>query len=246
MLHRKINDLVTENYNYASVLYDFGIAFYRHPEQTLSQVCSQKGLDYRQVVKSLESLQHTDAFNPVWQSCPVDIIIQYLKRTHDTFTQEKLPYMAKLIADLESEHYAFKSLVRDLQLLFPLFVEDFIHHIHEEEDTLFHYILSLYHATQGKYKTTELYYQMEQYSIQYFALDHHTHDDEMRGIRKITNNYDVTQCPDLHLQVIFEELKALERELQLHAKVEDEILFIKALQLEKYIKEMMEKKVRLN
>jgi regulator of cell morphogenesis and NO signaling len=77
---------------------------------------------------------------------------------------------------------------------------------------------------------------MEKYSIQYFALDHHTHDDEMKGIRDITKEYSIPLSASTHLKVVFEELQALEKDLILHAKIEDEILFIKALQIEKQVK----------
>jgi regulator of cell morphogenesis and NO signaling len=245
MLNRKIQDLVAENYEYAEILYDFGIHFYHYSELTLAQACKHKGLNYQQVIQGLESIHHTTPTH-TWQEYSVDIVIHYLKHTHTLFLKDKLPYMADLIADLKAEQYQDKNLIKDLQLLFPLFAEDFIHHIHEEEDTLFQYIHTLHNASLGRYKFSELYYQMEKYSIQYFALDHHTHDDEMRGIRKITNNYTLPPQSELHLKVIFEELKALERELQIHAQIEDEILFIKALQLEKKVKEMIKQKSGLN
>lgn len=235
-LNKKIADLVTENYVYASVLYRFGIQFYHHPHQTLAQTCRDKGLEVKSVIKSLQTISE-DIPDLYIHHYPIDLIIRYLKHSHQVFLKKKLPYMAKLIADLDEKQYKEdRTLVKDLQILFPLFTNDFIHHIHEEEDTLFRYIQALLQANQDFSQLPQLYFLMEKYSIQYFALDHHTHDDEMLGIRELTNNYQVSPTLSLHLQVIFAELKNLEKDLLIHAKVEDEILFIKALQLEQQIK----------
>ena len=246
ILQKKISELVTENYVYASVLHYFGIQFYNFSEYTLEEICHQKGLESRQLIKSLEEAGTEQTNLSEIRNYSIDLIIHYLKRSHYIFVKKKLPYMAKLVEDLSIEKINNPTLVKDLKTLFPLFVEDFIHHIFEEEETLFRYIEALLMASQGDYHTGDLFYKMEKNSIQYFALDHHTHDDEMRGIRDITNNYELGENPSLHLKVIFAEFQSLEHDLQIHAKIEDEILFIKAIQLEKLVKEMIKQKTCLN
>lgn len=248
IISRKISDLVTEYYGYAAVLHDFGIEFYHYNEQTVEEACQAKGLNTKQIIHGLLQASHqVDKNQPEnLANYPIDLLIQYLRFNHDNFTKEKLPYMSSLIQNLDNEIIKEKQIIKDLQLLFPLFIDDFIHHIHEEENIFFNHISLLFQASQGKYNAAKLYYQMEKYSIQYFALDHHNHDGEMSGIRELTNNYDLDSNPSLHLRVIFSELKALETDLKTHARIEDEILFIKALHLEKQVKEMLNKKSQLN
>ena len=50
----------------------------------------------------------------------------------------------------------------------------------------------------------------------------------------------------LHLRVLFGELQLLERDLQEHARIENEILFPKAITLEGRIHKMMGDAARLN
>jgi regulator of cell morphogenesis and NO signaling len=248
MLTRKITDIVQENYQYASILHEFGLPFYEYTEQTLAEACQAKGLNVTQVVRGLEAVHKVNAI-PVWQDYPIELVIHYLRLTHKIFIQEKLPYMANLVRNLKPLPTLPKTtqmLIRDLQWLFPLFHEDFTKHIQDEEDTLFRYILTLVQAQQGTCKLGELHYQMERYSIQYFALEHHTHDDEMLGIRELTNGYTLEPAYDLHLAVLFEELKALESALITHAQVEDEILFVKALRLEQQVRATLKLKSTWN
>jgi regulator of cell morphogenesis and NO signaling len=234
--NRKITELVDENYIFAYVLYYFGIQFYEYSENTLQQVCVQKGLNVNQVVQSLESISDP-AESPYSKvpvdELPVDLVIEYLKHAHHLFIKQKLPYIARLIEKLTP---SVTPLARDLQIVFPLFVEDFIYHIYEEEDTLFTYISLLASVKKKKTNASKVFLEMEKHSLQKYAMDHDTHDDEMQGIRKITNGYALDRQSGLHIKVIYSELMAFEQELRLHARIENEILFPKALALEKQVR----------
>jgi regulator of cell morphogenesis and NO signaling len=245
--NKKITELVGENYVYASVLYYFGIKFYDYSEKTLFQVCQEKGLDVDKVIVSLESVNTKGEEHDIaLYAFPIDLIIEYLKHTHYIFIKQKLPYIAGLIQNLKVSNSQYHSVEADLKFVFPIFVEDFIHHIYEEEDTLFTYLMQLYEASQKKTGLGGLFYQMEKYSIQRFAVEHDVHDDEMEGIRKITDNYSLSKGFDLHLNVLYSELKNFEQMLITHAKVENEILFPKGLMLEKEVNKMLKEIIRMN
>jgi len=231
---RKIADIVDNNYVNASVLYYFGISFFDYSEETLEQACRDKGLNVNVVVEKLEAnpSERPSSINGL-QEYPIDLIVEYLKHTHYLFIKQKLPYLAKLISNMAVPLGRTAQIVEDLKFVFPLFVEDFIHHIYEEEDTLFSYVISLNDYIKGSKKPTQVYRQMENSSLQQFAIDHDEHDDEMEGIRKITKEYDTSGTIPLSLRVVYSELQALEKDLQTHARVENEILFPKALSLEK-------------
>jgi len=244
---KKIPDLVDENYIYASVLYYFGIKFFDYTEETLAQVCQSKGLQLSVVVKQLESVTEVNGASPqALMTLPVDVILEYLRHNHHLFIKHRLPYISRLIENLNPGTDPLASAINDLKFVFPLFVEDFIHHIYEEEDTLFQYIRQLNHAWMGRQYHGKMYFEMEKYALQHFALEHSTQDDEMSGIRSITRDYDTTTTSNLHLKVVYAELQAFEKELILHAKIEDEVLFPKALNLEKAVKHMFASKVHLN
>jgi regulator of cell morphogenesis and NO signaling len=177
---------------------------------------------------------------------PIDLIIEYLKHAHFLFVKRKLPYISRLVESFKAEHKAYESIAKDLKTLFPLFVEDFVQHIYEEEAKLFRYIKMLDSADKGKFNPSKLYYMMERHSLQRFAVEHEVHDDEMEGIRKITHDYKVDGSTPLHVRVIYSELTALEKSLQVHARIENEILFPKAMMLENNIKTAYMERVKFN
>jgi regulator of cell morphogenesis and NO signaling len=244
--NRLISELVDQNYVHAYVLFYFGISFYENSEFTLEQVCLQRGLRIDQVVKELESPTHVRESDLPLVSYPIDLIVEYLKHSHFLFIKHKLPYIAKLIETFKSNHEDYVTIVRDIKIIFPLFVEDFIEHIYEEEDTLFSYILELDRASKGAYNPSRLFYLMEKNSVQKFAVEHEVHDDEMEGIRKITGNYSMESNIPLHIKVIYSELKEFEKSLITHARIENEILFPKAMSLETRVRQSFYSKVASN
>lgn len=231
-----ICDLVDMNYVHGYVLFYLGIRFYEYSELTLGQVCERRGLKVEQVIKELESPTHLKEADLPLVSYPIDLIIEYLKHSHFLFIKHKLPYISRLVESFKAQHDDYLQVERDLKMVFPLFVEDFIEHIYEEEDTLFHYILALEKASRGKFSPGQLYYLMEKNSVQKFAMEHEAHDDEMEGIRKITRDYTLVGKTPLHVKVIYNELKSFEQSLITHARIENEILFPKAMAIEAKVK----------
>ncbi len=244
---RRIADLVEQDNVRAYVLYYFGIRFYEYSEKTLEEVCHLRGLKVEHVVRQLESPTHalSEESLPL-ASYPIDLIIEYLKHAHFLFVKRKLPYISRLVESFRADHQAYESIAKDLKTLFPLFVEDFVHHIYEEEAKLFRYIKLLDNADHGKNNPSKLFYMMERHSLQRFAVEHEVHDDEMEGIRKITQDYKIDKNTPLHVRVIYSELMALEKSLQVHARIENEILFPKAMMLENKIKTSFQEKVKFN
>jgi regulator of cell morphogenesis and NO signaling len=242
----RISDLVDQNYVHAYVLFYFGIRFYEYSELTLAQVCQKQGLRVEQVIRELESPTHLREADLPLVSYPIDLIIEYLKHSHFLFVKHKLPYIARLVESFKAHHEDYLAVERDLKFVFPLFVEDFIEHIYEEEDTLFHYILTLERASKGPHVAPKLYYLLEKNSVQKFAMEHDAHDDEMEGIRKITRDYAVTKDTPLHIKVMYNELRDFEKSLITHARIENDILFPKAMAIEGRVKKLFFDKIKYN
>jgi regulator of cell morphogenesis and NO signaling len=247
MRHKKISELVEQDFIHAHVLYYFGIPFYENPSHTLEQACQAKGIEPEVVIRNLiapdKNFQEADL--PLY-SFPMDLILEYLKHSHHLFLRHKLPYIHKLVQHFKADHPDYLQVEKDLKVLFPLFMEDFIHHIYEEEDTLFRHIGFLARASKGVLNPTRLYYAFEKISLKKFANEHESHDDEMEGIRRITKDYLLTPGASLHVKVIYAELQGFEKDLKAHARIENEILFPKALLLESKVKSAFFEKTKLN
>jgi regulator of cell morphogenesis and NO signaling len=244
---KKIKELVAENYVFASVLYYLGVDYYDYAEDSLQKVCESKGLQVHHVIDELERINSNEEIaNLKLLSFPIDLVISYLKHSHFIFIKKDLPFLVKLVNHIDSENPAFRPIQRELKDVFPLFVEDFVHHIYEEEDTLFQHILQLKQIDEKKLNPSSFFYENAKFSMQKFAIDHEVHDDEMKGIRFLMDQCPLKQHTELNTKVLFSEFERFEQKLTVHAKIENEILFPKALMLEKKVSRKFESVIRNN
>lgn len=241
-----VGDLVSENYVFASVLHYFGISFYQYPTDSLEKVCQKHKVNPRQLISQLESwAQQKEPTVEELYLNPIELLVAYLKKKHYYFVRQELPFLSNLISGIQVDA-PFAPLMADLRIMFPLFVEDFIHHIHEEESRLFKRIELLQDIEDGHFQVHDALTILEKDPVEQLADHHEIHDDEMEGIRKLTQNYFLEESDPLTMKVLYHELQNFESELSIHAKIEDELLFPKAVQLEKEALRKIRKKIQTN
>jgi regulator of cell morphogenesis and NO signaling len=241
-----VGDLVSENYVFASVLHYFGISFYQYPTQSLEEVCRKHKVHSSQLISELEAwaLRKEPTTEELFLN-PIEVLVAYLKKKHYFFVRQELPFLSNLISGISGEP-GFGSLIADLRIMFPLFVQDFIHHIHEEESRLFKRIELLHDIEEGLFSLPDALIILEQEPISDLADQHEIHDDEMEGIRKLTSDYFLEETSPLPMKVLYHELQNFEKELHVHAKIEDELLFPKAVELEREALRQIRKKIKTN
>lgn len=234
VFERTISSIVDENFLYARALDYLGVDFCRHSEMTLTEVCRVHGLQKSLVVKSfyLFDRNHRLSFQEL-SKYPIELVLEYLRHSHQQFIKERLPFISKIIHQ--------EDIHEDLKLIFPHFVEDFIGHIYEEEDTLFRYISKLIEIRNGALPHPILWH-YRSFDMRKM-LDDHKEEDELNGIRAL-----MEELPQLTLsqRVVFHEVKSFDREMLYHAEIENSILFPKALELENAIMKKADALSKLN
>jgi regulator of cell morphogenesis and NO signaling len=227
MIDKTISMLLAENATHGRVLHNLGVDFELHYNQSLAEVCKAFKWNQKVIVKAFESeglsikLTHRDL-----NRRSLGALIAYLKQSHVTFIKECLPYIGILIDKLKGP----APLITDLKLVFPLFFEDFVTHIHEEEDGLFEYIKVLVGLEQGRViNPIKKLYWLREINLEAMALDH---KDEMKSMRAL-----VAELPETEfiMGLVKKEFQAFDQLLRFHAEIEDQLLFPKAIAMEKQI-----------
>lgn len=246
MYKRSIADLVNENQGLAAVLHYFGISFFQCEQQSLEEVCRKFKVSPEQVVAELERwAKSKDPSTEELYLHSIEVLVGYLKKKHRFFIRQELPFLSSMV---EGIHHLslYEPLLADLRLMFPLFVDDFIHHVHEEEDTLFNRIFLLQEIDKNITPLETAVKIFDESSILDLAEEHEVHDDEMQGIRKLTANYHLPADAPIAIKILYLELQKLEQELIIHAKIENDLLFPKAVELEKEVKRNILLKIKSN
>lgn len=241
VFERTIEEIVDENFLYGRALYHLGIDFFELKKSKLSDICEERGLNRRSIVRNFYKFDSSARlpFKEI-DEYPVPLLIRFLKHSHTTYIKEYLPYVGKLIEKVPSDTI---EAAKDLKEVFPLFMEDFINHIYEEEDELFDYLLTLARFEKST-KDLTIGTLLPYFSISLTDLrEHHLLSDEMSSMRDLIRELPVDT---LELRIIVRELNAFDRELLYHAEIEDQILFPKSIELERNVWKKLNNLARFN
>jgi len=245
-LHIPISELVAADPKLGFVLHAQGIKFYEHADSTITAISNKYAFNLKQFILQADwQYQYQLVKDPLTLNKHAALhVIDYLSFMHRLFVKEKLPYFLTIIQDFNNT--IEDKRITDLKWAFPYFQEDFVHHIFEEEDHLFAYLRQLARALEEKKTSFKLMMEMERCSIKEYSLHHLLDDDEMAGIRSLTNQYTHLPSDSLALRVLFFELKEFENELNFHARIENEVLFPKALTMENGVRALIHKSRNCN
>lgn len=236
VFEKTLSEIVDENYVYARALHYLGISFFEESGKSLRQICDERGLDRSQVIKSFYEFDQSNRLSfKELESYPIELLIEYLKHSHHIFIKEKLPFIVHLARNCEQDF--------EMNRLLPEFIEDFIYHVYEEEDTVFKYVELLNEAKKGKLANPYgSLIPFRKFSLAH-EFDHHQGDDEMKAIRTLVES----KTPQsLKEEVLIKEVMGFDREILYHAEIENRILFPRAIQLEREIQDQIDFVSKLN
>lgn len=176
------------------------------------------------------SFQHPESFNAQdFLQFPVTTIVSYLQKTHTMYLEDKLDDIKYSIERLDFSE-GEESYLRPLLLqAFESYAKELTQHIGEEEEHLIPYIKQLVEQNKETFKGK---------SEKKLGLLRHmlNHDDDpeqkLRLLIDLLCNDSKFNQDNLSVKVLTTKLKLLELDLQIHARLEDEVLMPMALEIE--------------
>lgn len=239
VLKKTVRTLLDENFIYARALHYLGVDFFQYENQTLEQICAARQIDHQRLVRSFYRFDTKSRipFREI-KEYPLPLVVAYLKFAHQNYIKESLPFIVRLLNHLKTQQPFLKDLIE----VFPLFVEDFIKHIYQEEDELFGYVDLLFRVKKDGYRNAHRLIVENRPCLKNMRA-HHQKEDEMASLRELI---DEVKIDSLHIQVIVQEIQAFDREMLYHAAIENDILFPKAIELEQQILEKIKELSYLN
>jgi len=164
---------------------------------------------------------------------PIPVILDYLQRTHKYYLGKRLFELEHTIHKIGQEHPKDFFLTTLLNNFFTEYKTGLWEHIEMEENFLFPHINLLLEAETGKCDKDVLQLKLKNFSAQKFIAEHD--DDSETRLREIISMldylYPINNC--LCPVCIFKSQAAgFEKDLKIHALVEDEVLMPKILLIE--------------
>ena len=101
IVYNTIGSLVAANFKAASVFQKFGIDFCCNGNRTISEACASQNLDIEKVEQEILSVLANEEKSIIdYNSWPIDLLADYIEKTHHRYVTEKIPelniYLSKL------------------------------------------------------------------------------------------------------------------------------------------------------
>jgi regulator of cell morphogenesis and NO signaling len=233
----KVKDLVNTYPASLRLFEQLGIDYCCGGFRTLDEACQKANLPTNEVIGLLEATENVpQPTSPDWQRERMTALIDYIVERHHGFTRQEITRLENLLEKVCSVHAPKHPEVLQLKALFDVLKQDLVPHMLKEEQVLFPYITRLEEAVEAKQSPAMPFFGTVQHPVNKMMSEHDTAGDVLRDIRKLTNDY---QCPPdgcITFQTLYAALEAFEIDLHEHIHLENNLLFPRALAVEKSVK----------
>lgn len=197
--------------------------------------CGSVGADPDIVLNEIELVLHDPESRQLsWTNdSKLSVLIDYILEKHHTFANYELEHLPPLVDKVTRVHGEYHPVLFDVKRLFEALCEDLSHHFRKEEIVLFPYIRELEDARlRGNPAPTAPFGTIEN-PVTIMVSDHERAAEILREMRKITDDYllPAGACPSF--TGMYYRFVELERDLHQHIHLENNLLFPKAVSLEK-------------
>lgn len=230
----KLADVIQSNFNTLGVICRFGIKL-GFGDKSIKQVCDDYIINYDFFLEILNAYNDPSYFpQKHLQSFSVGEIVSYLRKTHDNYTLEVIPYLESLMHDLVKDCKNPKEM-KLVQQFFDEYKVELFKHLRWEDEKIFPYALSIENAylnSENEKETKEL---MKRYTMSNFLNEHDDIESKLYDIKTLFVKY-LPPVANQQLCIrILREFSLLEKDLNDHSRIEEKVLAPKVIEMEKVI-----------
>ena len=231
-----VTDIVLQDYRSSSIFRKYGIDYCCGGKIPLHTACKIRGLDLTTIKNELNEtirvIQVSSSVN--FNDWNTDFLIDYITNVHHSFLVKNFPDMIDTLRRFTDGHQSkYPHLCPLLDLVCQL-RDNLLPHLEQEEQIIFPYIKQIAHAHKNNESYAALLVRTLRKPVE--NIMNHEHEYTKRSlyrIRELTNHYSLPPHACVSHKVSFLKLKELDNDLVQHLFLENEILFPKALQMEK-------------
>lgn len=231
-----IGQLAAKDLRKAEVFRKYGIDFCCGGKKTLKQVCDEKGLELAAVEAELDNAGQTGKAAEHFDRWSPDFLADYIYNKHHVYYYDEGPVIADLLNKVvtrHGEHYPELNRVYDL---YKELAQELGGHFAKEEKILFPFIKALVQAkATGNREALRTQFSIAE-PVRMMEAEHEAAGDLLAALEKATDGYTAPDGACNSFQFLYRKLSELQDDLHQHIHLENNILFPKALALEKELR----------
>ncbi len=229
-----VGEIVTHDFRAAAIFREYGIDYCCGGHMNIEEVCEKKKVNpeilYQQLNKLLDKPENqSNQFNK-WN---LDFLVDYIINKHHAYVLENIPFITELINKVYKVHGHYHTELSEVKRLFEFVADELQLHMNKEEKILFPITKQLWLNFQNKLNPSEMPFGSVKIPIQMMMLEHENAGEALRKIAELTENYSIPEGACNSYRVMLAKLNEFEEDLHQHVHLENNILFPKAIQLEK-------------
>jgi regulator of cell morphogenesis and NO signaling len=231
-----LGEIVAKDLRKAEVFKKYGLDFCCGGKKTVKEACAEKGLDVTKVEQELQNSDKTvSTARPLpYNDWNLDFLADYIVNTHHSYVKKTIPDVRSYAEKVAKVHGAHHPELLQINKLAQEVCDEMSAHMVKEETVLFPYVKQLVvskNSGNGKVKFGNL--ETVETPINMMEMEHEVVGNNMDKIREISNNYALPEDACGSYAYLFKTLDEFENDLHIHVHLENNILFPKALELEK-------------
>jgi regulator of cell morphogenesis and NO signaling len=233
---KTVLELALKNAVATRVFEGLGIDYCCGGSRTLEQACHAANISVDLVLKSLEDAQLSSPTNSKdrnWQMEPLGDLVSYITTTHHKYTRNEIARLTPLFAKVCSVHGANHPELLKLRDIFTGLSQELTVHLMKEEMVLFPYIIRMEAAVIEKAPIPPAPFGPVQNPVAMMEHEHDSAGNALRAIWEISRGYISPPDACVSYQTLYEALAELEADLHQHIHLENNILFPRAIEMEK-------------
>jgi regulator of cell morphogenesis and NO signaling len=232
----KMADIIHENYLLLPILnrFDIHLGF---GDKNVREICRDQEVNIDFFLVIINSF-HDHNFFPEehLKSFPIALILDYIKKSHSYYLNYKVPQIEglinKLVASAESHQRKHFELIAKF---FDQYKEELITHIQDEDNRIFPYVSTIDKLYTSENTNDAHRKLIRENTISKFASEHSNIEDKLFDLKNIMIKY-MPPVKDYSLyNALLIEIFRLERDLNDHARIEDNVMVPKVQLIEEEI-----------
>ncbi len=229
-----IGSFVANDYRTASVFQKYGIDFCCKGGKSIDEVCESKKINTGQLLAELADVsgqpgnQATD-----FKSWPPDLLADYIEKKHHRYITDTTPSLKQFLDKLCKVHGSNHPELLEINKEFTASSDELASHMKKEETVLFPYVRQMADSGNRKEQTAGPSFGTVRNPIQMMMQEHDTEGERFSKISELSSKYTPPDDACTTYKVAYSMLKEFENDLHMHIHLENNILFPKAIEMEK-------------
>jgi regulator of cell morphogenesis and NO signaling len=233
---KTVRELALDNPAATRVFEKLGIDYCCGGNKSLEEACRAANLNTDQVLDSLEMVEqsaHAAQKDRNWQVEPLADLIAHIKNTHHKYTREELARLGPLFDKVCSVHGKNHPELLQIRGIFQGLAQELTTHMMKEDMVLFPYVARMEEATIEKEPIVPAPFGTVQNPVSMMEHEHDSAGNALRAMREASKGHSAPADACISYQTLYKALAEFEADLHQHIHLENNILFPRAVAMEK-------------